>query len=548
MEQVNDTIAPPAAAGFCAFCLRNACCRGPRKFLTAFGTAFAAQVEVRRSDLIILARRFYRSLVLPCFLLLTSCSEGTIGTEPTDPQPAPPALPSGRGNFRHIDILAFTRGLNYNVPAGAERQSVEEWLAYHVDINESDSGIKGINPHVRVFRYDLDLTIALPPNSPLPATEDAFLHFAEQTTIQPRDLAGNDIGDPIVIPGCPAGQPLSADSRIRVHMWESDRLVFNPASEEFRTWQSSRLLSRMGDQYDGVFLDEHSPGFKWGLYLRQNRILAGGAVRELGGLRPGDQDIPGKNYNELDRQYSTVVADWLAYLRSKLQAEGKFILINPAQYYWVDLSENEYTAAGGATLEFVHVPFDWSATLYARFAERIQRAVNSGVMIDLFGRWCVTGPSHYTPGNYVNKAARYRMWRLASYYYVRGYPDSPGIVYFNPSFCNENSSLADYLQEWAPAYEFDIGDPLGEGFVLQEGQAGCGSPYQIFARQYTFGLVLVRPQDDWDCRTFDDTSAAAVPLSPPMRLLQADGTLSQPLSSILIRNAEAAILIDASLN
>jgi hypothetical protein len=136
------------------------------------------------------------------------------------------------------------------------------------------------------------------------------------------------------------------------------------------------------------------------------------------------------------------------------------------------------------------------------------------------------------------------MWRLASYYYLRGYADSPGMVYFDPSFCNENSSLEDYVQEWAVAYEFDIGDPVGDGYVMQEGQAGCGSSYKIYAREYTHALVLVRPQDNWNCTEFDDSTAAQVSLSQPMQLLQADGSLSATLETVRIRNAEAVILVE----
>ncbi len=495
-------------------------------------------------------------ILLALTLAMSACTDGSsvvpAGTTPPDSnltppdstQTPPPDLSPGRGRFRHIDILSFTRGLNYNVPPG-ERQLVEQWLADHVDVNEGDPGIKTYDPDVEIFRYDLDLTAMLPAGEPLPDDEEAYLHFAEETIIQRLDLAGNPVGEPITIPGSPPGEPLDPASRIRVHMWDSDRYVFNPADPGFRTWQGDRLLARMGNEYDGVFLDEHSPGFKYGLYLRQNRILSGGAVRELGGLRPGDPNLPGKSYNQLDADYSALVADWLAYLRDRLQGAGKFVLINPAQYYWIDLSENEYTAAGGVTLEFVHVPFDWSAASYGRFAERVRRAVADGVRVDLFGRWCTTGPASYTPGNYASSADRYRMWRLASYYYVRGDPYAPGIAYFDPSFCNENSSLEDYLAEWLPAYEYDIGDPVDDGYVLQEGQAACSGAYRIYARNYTFALVLVRPQDDWDCHEWGDASAAEVVLDHPLRMLRADGTLSEPVSSVLVRNAEAVILVNA---
>jgi len=300
----------------------------------------------------------------------------------------------------------------------------------------------------------------------------------------------------------------------------------------------------MGADYDGVFLDEHSPGFRRGLYLGQNRILSGGAVRELDGLRPSGTNLSGRNYNELDRRYSEAVTDWLGHLRDAMDAEGKFILINPAQYYWIDLSENEYTAAGGVTLELVHKPYDWSSSGYGNFADQVQRALDNGVIVDLNGRACDTGPGNYTPGNYATRDDRYRLWRLASYYYVRGMPGSPGVAYFDPSFCHDNASLDDFTAEWALAYEYDLGDPLDEGYILQSGQAGCSATYRIYAREYTFGRVLVRPQDAQSCSDYGDATGVEVALDAPMRILWADGTLSEPVTSVMVRNSEGLVLVE----
>jgi hypothetical protein len=504
--------------------------------------------------------RFIITAIALGLVALTACSDDTVGLEPdltvepgdppADPPPddpppqnPPPDLHPGTGQFRHIDVLAFTRGMNWNVPAGAERRSVEQWLADRVDVNEEDAGIRDYDPGVAIFRYDLDLTAITTTSGGLPAGEEAYLHFAEETVIQYRDLAGNDVGAPVTIPGSPAGSPPTEASRIRLYMWDSHRYAFDLADPGFREWQTARLLDRMGTDYDGVFLDEHSPGFKRAMYLGQNRILSGGAVRELDGLRPSEPNLSGRNYNELDRRYSGTVVGWLTHLRAACDAAGKFILVNPAQYYWLDLAENEYTAAGGVTLELVHKPYDWSSSGYGNFAERVRRAVDNGVLVDLNGRACDGSPGAYTAGSYPHRDDRYRMWRLASYYYVRGMPGSPGVAYFDPSFCRDNDSLDDFVAEWAPAYEVDIGDPLGDGYVLQSGRAGCAASYRIYARDYTFGRVLVRPQDAYDCNAYGDESAVEVALDEPMSILWADGTLSGPVDAVTLRNSEAVVLL-----
>jgi enediyne biosynthesis protein E4 len=454
-----------------------------------------------------------------------------------------PDLNPGRGQFRHIDILDFSRGLTY-IPEG-ERVQVEEWLADHVDVNESDLGVKAYDPTVKIFRYEYDMTAPTAQDYPIAANESAYLHFSEETVIQFRDLGGHNVGDPITIPGNPEGDPLSAASRVRRYMWDTERYACYVADSGFQTWQTNRILTDLGNDYEGVFLDEHNPGFRSGLYQEQNSIVSGGAVREFGGLRPSDPNLPGKNYNALDAAYSAETVAWLTALHHSLETAGKFILINPAQYWWIDLSEAEYTAAGGVTLESVHVPFDWSADGYQGFAEQVARAVANGVLVDLFGRWCVTGAPGYTAGNYASNTDRYRMWRLASYYFLRGEPDAPGIVYFDPTFCNDNDTFAEYAAEWAPAYETDIGDPEGDGYVIYQGSAACAS-HKVFAREYTFGMVLVRPQDSWACTEYGDATAVTIPLTRPMRILAADGTLGEPLSSVQLRNAEAVVLLEQS--
>ena len=52
------------------------------------------------------------------------------------------------------------------------------------------------------------------------------------------------------------------------------------------------------------------------------------------------------------------------------------------------------------------------------------------------------------------------------------------------------------------------------------------------------------PKDRWDCAVYGDETAVTVNLPKPMRLLFEDGSLSDFLSSIELRNAEAAILFD----
>jgi hypothetical protein len=67
----------------------------------------------------------------------------------------------------------------------------------------------------------------------------------------------------------------------------------------------------------------------------------------------------------------------------------------------------------------------------------------------------------------------------------------------------------------------------------------------VYARDFDRALVIVRQQTGWGTQRYDDASAVSVPLPTGVTWLplHADGTLGAPVTSIKLRNAEAAILI-----
>lgn len=462
--------------------------------------------------------------ILTLFLLVL-----TMGAQAQTP--GPPGQPyivteeQHEGQFRHINILAFTRGMDFVIPAGSERDRTEEWLSHRLDINEKDLGMAAYDEDIRFFRYDLDLTVFKATSNEIPDWEEAYLHFSEPTELAHRDRAGNYTGTVV---------QFEAGDRVELYMWTDVRYVYNPLNTPWRHWQASRLLSRLGE-YDGVFLDEHSPGYNRALYMNQNHVNYGGGIQEFGGLRSTAPNLSGKQYTELGKQYSAAVVEYSHILKQTFDAEDKFILTNPAAYYWYDIAEDEYIASGGVTLEFVHRPFNWSANGYGNFIDKMKRAIDNGVLVDLNGSSCEDGPDGYG-------RARYNLWLLASYYQLRGTVNAPGRIYLNPEFCGSNASLEDFQAEWSLAYEYDIGDPVGESYVLQTGQAGCTRSFKIYAREYTNGLALVRPQDNYDCNDFF-TSGVEIFLDEPMLVLNNDGSLSGPVNSVIVRNSEGFVLV-----
>jgi hypothetical protein len=147
------------------------------------------------------------------------------------------------------------------------------------------------------------------------------------------------------------------------------------------------------------------------------------------------------------------------------------------------------------------------------------------------------------------------MWKLANYYMLKEPTGSPGTVYFDPNFCFDflsQSSIPQY-QEWKPAYEADVGQPISSPQLIAQGPAAdchdvSGNPvpvtYGIFSRDYTNAQILFRPNDDrHNCTDYTDATGVTITLSQPMRILRADGTLSGLITEVKIRNAEAVVLM-----
>jgi hypothetical protein len=452
---------------------------------------------------------------------------------------------SQSSHWSHINIADFGRALPYQGDASI-RAAAYQWFGQHVDLAEvtgNATDLRSTNPTMRLFIYQLDLsTFANTDSANLP--EEYFLHFSEDTEMQFRGLDGSTVST-ATITGCPITQPVNRNCRVQTYIWADRRYVFNLKSATFQDWKATQLVNSMGRTLNGVFLDEHGPGFvqplSWG---SQAVVLSGGRIRELNDLRPGSSG------DALDQDYNTAMVAWLNYLRTRFQQAGKFVMLNPATYMLDPMVIDQIKALQGVSTEFMHRPDSWAgAYQYQDFINVVKDVSSSGGTVDLHGTWCYTGPSGYTSGNYASAEARYRMWRLASYYLLKEAVGSTGIVYFDLALCSNSTvrPLED-ANEWMAAYQVNIGQPVGDSYVHQQGTAGIASSdgrqceYKIFGRTYTNALVLVRPKDMWDCTDYGNGSAAVVTLPAPGYVLREDGSLSAPSTTVTVRNAEAVIV------
>jgi hypothetical protein len=482
-------------------------------------------------------------------------------------QGAPQGAPAGEGpggepgraasQFRHIRILSFGRKLRLLPAEGGVRRAAFDWFNAHVDLAEQQSLRPSGEEAPPTFRYELDQTALREPIEALPRTdiaglpEEYFLHFAEDTELEYRELDGSPLldasGQPVraLIPGCPAGTPLRPECRVQIYHWRTPRFVFHPGARGFADWMAARLVERAEGQ-EGIFLDEHGPGLWILAWNRQNLPRSGGRLREY------SQDPLGP---EANAAYNAQVVHALGVYRAALRARGKSLRINPAEYALDPQCVAQALAAGGVTTELLDRPDSWALEGGERTFQallELARRVSAlpGGTVDLMGNPFKDGfvPAGFTAGLYESAEARYHLWRLVSYYLMREEPGAPGRVYYDPTLhirYTEPGRELEFLEEWQPAYEVDPGDPVGEPYVLARGTAGCDDA--IFAREYTRGLVLLRPRDGGACDEYGDATAVtiALPGGARMHLLRADGSLAPSSDTITLRSAEAAVLLQA---
>jgi len=131
------------------------------------------------------------------------------------------------------------------------------------------------------------------------------------------------------------------------------------------------------------------------------------------------------------------------------------------------------------------------------------------------------------------------MFELASYYLV--VPSTPDHLFLDL----ENAWKVPYDQVWLKAQEYDVGHPTGPRHVLETGRDSTTQGYSIWAREFDHALILARPSGSWKVKNFGDSTAVTVPLpnGESLRPLHGDGTLGAPVTSVMLRNAEAVILV-----
>jgi hypothetical protein len=452
-------------------------------------------------------RRKAVSATLAGALTLVAGASGGGGIQAPARQPGPVSP-----HWSHIRTQVTDYRISYQSSA-AVRSDEYAWTARHFDriiLDFSDRGsvpvYRRLNPTAQIYRYALNWTVVRP--GELRADDPAVGYYSHMRAWYARHPQYR-IEDAFLHDRTRCGRSAkTVDCRITFKIWTQNRWAINPGDAGLRAYQRERLASVASD-VDGLFLDEHSSG-----------------------------DFRGK----LDIGRTLEYADWEAYerdmiallrsVRAALRPGARMLLnthtnLTPFDARMIDV-------AGGTHAEAFNNPFYPQMERRWRFAESLLAA----------GAWMDLGvggdtPAGYTRGSSGSPTARRRLWELASYYLIA--PAAPGPLAYNLGI----KSKQPFADQWVAAAEVDVGRPDQGRRVFAEGRDGSVRAYRVWARDYDGALVLVRPIVEWGSTGYGDETGVELRLPPgdTYRPLHADGRVGPPVTRLVLRASEAAILL-----
>jgi len=405
-------------------------------------------------------------------------------------------------HFSHINLFYTDFYTRYE--SAADQRVTISFLGARLD---GDMGgprdkWKAVNPTILHVPYALQYTVALPGQKTI-SDNIASGYFADMQ----RWYAAHpqyDIESAFLHRGAH-----DAEHRVQVKIWDSMRYGVNPGDAGQLAYQIDRL-QRVAQDEDGVFLDEFGGG--------------------MNGLSKMTDEFA--TYTA----YMTAEAELLAKVHEAIKP--RFLLINIGAYW--DPADSAIVVAGGGThLEGTNFPF--TDRLVSRWTQ-IDNLLAMKVYTEFVTLWSYTDwvksksfPS-FQGGMYSSRLERGQIVQLASYYMA--VPADPSRL----SLDQQNLWNVRPDTAWMPAVEADVGHPREARHSIASGTDAAGQIYRIYARDFDHAFVVIRPQSDWRPQIYADSTGIVVPLPAPMRPLRRDGTLGAAVSSVTLRNVEAAIL------
>lgn len=430
------------------------------------------------------------------------------------PPPPPPVIPPPSagtlfGSFSatsphwpHIRTMMTDFYYGWN---SAERS----WAGQHYDFAMSGSASAWSNANATVghLPYTLVWTVIVPNSRSAPSL--GTVYYADMVAWYHAHTSYH-IEDAFLHR---AGAAKDSASRKVVPIWDSQRWMINPADAGARAYQVDRF-QRITATEGGAFVDE--------------------ASSDMTGRTSGTIEFPAPSDFE---------APMTATFAAIKQGMGsKTLMLNTAEYT-KPFDRANVLAAGSVHMERLNNAFS-SGT--AQTWQWVESLTSRGVLVDFVtlysSQYVNTIPTTYPHGNSATGAQRMKLWELASYYMV--VPSTPE----NLVLQLENSWSSPYSSLWLRAQEANIGHPLSARVLASRATDPLGQTYNVYTRDMDKALVIMRVNQGWGSHSYTDATAVTIPLPATDQWvpLNADGTLGSPVTSVTLRNVEAAILLKKS--
>jgi hypothetical protein len=309
-----------------------------------------------------------------------------------------------------------------------------------------------------------------------------------------------------------------------------------------------RHLGDRTEHFDGYYMDNWM--YNWGRrgYGAMGDLTSGGRITET----PGANLIYGSLefsqwYWEQMKLFATSLRDTLAMGASWTpDGKRKYLAYNTGQSWNDDYADPDIGGADYLNMEFLFNPIknvneSVVYSLTKTFTHDSLCAAN-GVTIVYCSREYIAddnaeGLITYGQSIYDNLCWYYVARSDSTYVYMRpGFGNAYG-AYLNPGW----DSLT-----WCGAMDYELGSYGPRYYDFDSGTDPKGYYYNVYARQYQNGLVLIRPRGAWG-QDFDDATKMTLSLPGNYRYLAPDGTLGGVITSIQLRNGEGAILIPGDM-
>ena len=444
---------------------------------------------------------------------LTVIAAVTTPPPPAAPPPPPVQPPPSSGtlytgyssaspHWQHISTMMTDFYYGWN---SAERS----WAGQHYDYAMSGSGSawRAVNPTVGHLPYTLEWSVIIPSSH---STASLGTVYYSDMVAWYHAHSSYSIETAFVHRGGSAGD---SASRLVVMIWDSQRWIINPADQGALAYQVDRF-QRVTASESGAFVDE--------------------ASSDMTGHVAGSLEYPTASSFEAPQT--------AAFAAIKRGMGSKILMINTAEYT-KPFDRANVLAAGAVHMERMNnaltagIPQTW---------QWVESLTNQGVLVDfvtLYASQYVNSiPNTYPHGNSATPAQRMKMWELASYYMV--VPSSPATL----TLQLENEWSLPYSSLWLRAQEANIGHPLSARLLASRGTDPLGQAYAVYTRDMDRALVVMRINQGWGAHSYVDATAVTIPLPSTDQWLplNGDGTLGAPVTSVTLRNVEAAILVKKS--